>query len=92
MPAESGRWPSRSPWSARASSDRDVLCESVSRPLFFAVQGSEAEFVNRMPILLRLRLRNLGIVSVNPYGAMVMGDGKGEDLAMELFLKLHRPE
>ena len=67
-----------------------VLGELVSYPLFFTI--GEIEFTNRVTIEGSLIPFNHRVIAIDSYSGMIMRDGKGEDLSVQLFLALHRPK
>lgn len=65
-----------------------VLDELVSRPLFFVID--EIEFTNRMTIEGSLVPFNHWVMAINSHSDVIVRDGKGEHLSIQLFLALHR--
>ena len=70
----------------------DVLDEFVGGPLFFAIQGREAELVDWMAIEGGLVIFDDSVMAVDSHRSVIVRDGKGEDLPVQLFLALHRPK
>ena len=70
----------------------DVLDEFVGGLLLFAVLFCEAEFADWMAIERSLVSLDHGVMAVNPHRPVIVRDGKGEDLPVQLFLTLHRPK
>lgn len=67
-----------------------VLGELVSCPLFFTI--GNIEFTNRVTIEGSLVPFNHRVTAIDSHSGMIMRDGKGEDLSVQLFLALHRPK
>jgi len=69
-----------------------VLGEFVGGPLLLAVLFCEAELADWMAIECSLVSFDHGVMAVDPHRPVVVRDGKGEDLPVQLFLALHRPK
>ena len=67
-----------------------VLGELVSCSLFFTV--GEIEFTNGVTVEGSLVPFNHRVMVIDSHSGMIMRNGKGEDLPIQLFLALHRPK
>lgn len=68
----------------------DVLDKLVASPLFFTI--GEIEFTNRVTIEVNLIPFNHRLMAIDSHNGMIVRDGKGEDLPVQLFLALHQPK
>ena len=64
----------------------DILGEFVGCPFFFTI--GEIKITNRVTIEGSLVLFNHGVMAIDPHRGMIVRDGKGEDLSVQLFLTL----
>ena len=70
----------------------NALGELVRRPFVFAIQSSKIKSVDRVSIERGLAFLDQSVVPIDPHRPVVVRDGKGEDLAVELLLALHQLE
>ena len=70
----------------------NILGEFVGGPLFFAFQTREVEFIDCITIEGSSVPFNHGIMAIDSHGGIIVRDGEGENLPMELFLAFYRPE
>lgn len=68
----------------------DILNKFIGRPLFLAIQGCKAEFMNRITIKGSLVTLDNSVIAVDPYRPIIVRDGKGKDLPVKLLLALYR--
>lgn len=70
-----------------------VLDEAVGSPSVPTVQIYKTELANSVSIVSYVSFpARFGIIPVNSYQLVVMGDGEGQDLAIQFLLAAYEPE
>ena len=70
----------------------DILGKVVSCPFLLTIQCREDKLVDCMTIEGNLVSFDHEVVTVDSHRLVIVRDGKGENLSMQLFLALHRLE
>ena len=67
----------------------DVFSEFVDGSFILTIQCCEAELMDQMVIEGSLVPFNYGVMAIDSHRPVIMQDGKGKNLLVQLFLTLH---
>lgn len=68
----------------------DILSKFIDGPLFLTISFYKTEFADWITIESSFISFDHEVVAVDSYGSIIVRDGKGEDLSVQLFLTLYR--
>ena len=68
----------------------NIFDEFVDSSFIFIIQCCEAEFIDQMAIEGSLVPFNYEVMTIDPHRPVIMQDGKGKNLLVQLFLMFHQ--